>query len=373
MNLYENVTDPVEIARIMLTPRKYDELVTYAPSPVSVESLFAGLDKASADRLAGYARKALEEGDEELAENIAKTLATLTDFCLDEMLEAWVNRDHHCPGVAFRSAGPHIRDAILASLAHSDADANHALSALAWIGDETVQQAFLSWDTSKPEWSSQIYVSPAKYADVAGWELVHGQRRNLFHPESYALTGALDEGSADIRVKAFAITSQACPWCGQRLRHMLDIDLGDSRLAFLGFSHTRLSILTCHGCTCYRKFFAKVGGDGTARPHPKGAVPQWLPETSEPWEAPAWADVPVTLTPRRAIHAVDWCMELKSSQIGGLPCWVQDSDYPVCPDCGSTMPFIAQLSEDDFPDHEGTYYAFLCVPCRVTATCYQQT
>jgi len=37
------------------------------------------------------------------------------------------------------------------------------------------------------------------------------------------------------------------------------------------------------------------------------------------------------------------------------------------------MVFIAQLDSDDFKYHEGSYYAFLCAPCGVTATCYQQT
>ena len=66
-------------------------------------------------------------------------------------------------------------------------------------------------------------------------------------------------------------------------------------------------------------------------------------------------------------------MELKSSQIGGYPCWVQGAEYPQCLDCSQTMTFLAQLNQEDVSNDEGTYYAFLCTPCQTTATLYQQT
>lgn len=62
------------------------------------------------------------------------------------------------------------------------------------------------------------------------------------------------------------------------------------------------------------------------------------------------------------------------SQIGGFPTWVQDAEYPGCPDCSETMPFVGQISNEDFLEFaEGIYYAFHCPKCNVSATGYQQS
>ena len=373
VNLYEGVNDPVEIALIMLSRRKYDPLIVYAPAPVTCEGLVGAFTEVEAVRLAEAAAKALKEGNVDLAEDIAKTLATLTDFDLTEILRMWVAADHHSPSIAFREAKPEIRDAIIQSLNSGRANADHALSALAWIGDDVVQKTFLKWDSEMPAWTSSLYISPSAYGRVAGWQMVGKTRRNLFHEECLAITQATQGQAADA-VNVFQKTEQTCPWCGNSLFHMLDLDLSDPRFAFLNFTGLRLPVLTCHVCTCYgRGFFSKIDSAGKAIPHPLGVRPEWLPETSVDWGMPAWKDLPIRLKPRRAIHAADWCMELKTSQIGGHPCWVQDSEYPQCPQCSTTMRFIAQLNQDDLPGQEGTYYAFLCPPCRTTSTTYQQT
>jgi hypothetical protein len=373
VNQYEGITDSVEIAVIMLSPRKYDPLIDYAAPPMSSEALFAALTNTEALRLAEIASNALTSGDTDLAEDIAKSLAMLTDYDFTEMLRAWVTRDHHWPAIVFRSAKPEIRDAIIDSVSNGRANANHALSALAWIGDDAVRQAFIDWDIQRPAWASKLHVSPSAYSETAGWEIVNDSRRDLFHESCFALTQVAYDQSVS-SVKTFQPAQKACPWCGYELCHMLEIDLSNPSLAFLKFAGSRIPILTCHGCTCYGgAFYSKIKLDGNADPHPLGVRPKWLPDHSEPWREPAWKNITVALTPRRAIHAADPCMELKSSQIGGLPCWIQDSEYPKCPDCSNTMVFVAQLNEADFPASEGTYYAFLCTCCRTTATTYQQT
>ncbi|QIF04518.1 hypothetical protein [Roseimicrobium sp. ORNL1] len=372
VNPYEGVSDPVEIAKLMLLPRKYDELVTFAPPPISKEELFNSLDKEAAERLAFEAIAALHDGEEDFAEDIAKHLAVLTDYRLDGLQQAWVQSANFWPPVIFRSASSAIREAITKEMVQDGGSVFHALSALAWIGDEVVVTLFEGWDRKKPAWSAELRVPPSDYSEVAGWESSGGARRNLFHDRCLAISPATELQNA-APVKVFSNTPQACPWCRQGLTYMLELDLRDARFDFLGFQGPSLPVLTCHGCTCYGHFFSKVDAHGGATVHPKIPTPGWLPDTNEAWVPPAWKDVDIVLTPRRAIQAVDWCMELKSSQVGGMPCWVQDTDYPKCLDCGVTMSFIAQLNEGDFPEHEGTYYAFLCAPCRNTATSYQQT
>jgi hypothetical protein len=119
--------------------------------------------------------------------------------------------------------------------------------------------------------------------------------------------------------------------------------------------------------------FARVAKDGTAELHPANQRDSQMPEHNFAWERGPWQGLAVTLKMRPAIYAADWCMQVPGTQIGGMPTWVQDTAYPTCPDCGQTMRFLAQLDNGHFRGHEGTYFAFLCSTCRVTATTYQQT
>jgi hypothetical protein len=94
-----------------------------------------------------------------------------------------------------------------------------------------------------------------------------------------------------------------------------------------------------------------------------------LPGDLLSWKASEWGGVRVALHQRRAIEAVDW-MEPTVSQIGGLPSWVQDDEYPKCPDCHAVMSFITQIDNAAFAS-DGIYYGFLCSNCMMTATTYQ--
>src|ERR1700682_6050102 len=86
--------------------------------------------------------------------------------------------------------------------------------------------------------------------------------------------------------------------------------------------------------------------------------PDWLPEDTSSWKRSPWKGMQVRLQQRSAMHAVDWCMPVSTSQIEGSPAWVQDSAFPKCLDCSETMKFVAQVDNGQFPYHEGVYYAF---------------
>lgn len=73
-------------------------------------------------------------------------------------------------------------------------------------------------------------------------------------------------------------------------------------------------------------------------------------------------------------HAAHPFLPTTFSQVGGHPTWIQDADYPQCTECQQTMTFVGQVAPDELADfQEGMHYAFLCAPCRTTATRYQQT
>jgi hypothetical protein len=371
---YAAITDVVEILRVMHTPRAHDPLVILRPPPRSAEELYCNLSAEQAGRLMTMAADAMRTGDKDFAEDVAKSLATLTDYSLDHMLDAWVGRNHFWPSVVFRSAGATIREAVVGALESGMANAPHALSALAWIGDAKVHELFRRWEASPPHWCSGLFAKPADYANVAGWELGTHERRNLFHDECWAITPAPPEQESDKSLRLMHEVSQDCPWCQRQLIHLVELDLADKRFAFLGISGDKLPILTCDACACYAAhIFSRIHPDGTARLAEVNKHPDRLPENLSSWGRSPWSEQPVRAHQRRAIHAVDGWDSVALSQIGGLPTWVQDTAFPKCFDCLGKMKFVAQVDNGQFPYHEGVYYAFLCASCRVTATTYQQT
>jgi hypothetical protein len=375
VDLYAGITDAVEMIRIMHTRRAHDPLIIFRPCQKSQEELYSGLNLDQATCLIKLAASEMRVGNKDFAEDIAKSLATLTAYQLDLMLEAWIEQKRFWPAVIFRGAGPRIRDVIVSVLESGKANANHALSALAWIGDTCVQDLFSQWESKLPRWCAGLHVGPAGYAHVAGWELNANKRRNLFHDECWAIAPAPAVDVSGESLRLMHEVAQDCPWCQRKLVHLVELDLGDERFAFLGFLGETLPVLTCDACTCYGLgfVFARIEADGTARLADENLRPSWMPDDLSSWGRSPWKDIPVRLHHRSAIHATDWCMPVSLSQIGGLPSWVQDSAFPKCPDCLETMMFIAQVDNGQFPSNEGVYYAFLCAACRVTATTYQQT
>lgn len=82
----------------------------------------------------------------------------------------------------------------------------------------------------------------------------------------------------------------------------------------------------------------------------------------------------------------EWALELEPSpgrydpseahqgfsqhQVGGLPGWILDSEpHPGCPECGTSMPYLATVAGGLTPLGEmpfrGNVYCFWCDPCRV--------
>ena len=369
---YSGLTDPVEILRAFHTAREFDPLIAYAEPPRPVVELYAELRHADAIRLMALASTAKRAGQDDFDEGIGRSLATLTTFALDSMLKAWISKNDFWPPIMFRNAGAEIRDAIVRALDAGIANANHGLSALGWIGDTVVEDRFLSWDRENRPWRGKLYIPPSEFAKVAGWELTERGRRNLFHKDCFAIkSGTSDRREA---ITVMEERDDSCPWCGRKLVNLIELKSNEARLSSLNLNTPKLPILTCDACTCFGVIYASVGHDGEARWLVRNQRPDYLPTDLTQWGgASPWRGVPIELHQRRGIETIDWHTPITVSQIGGLPSWVQDFEYPRCPDCQQVMPFLVQIDEGAFPGHEGVYYGFLCANCGITATTYQQT
>lgn len=278
------------------------------------------------------------------------------------------------PGLMFHGASDVIASKLI-GLCEQDDYRDHALNALAWIGDEVVQRAFAEWRRNPPPWVGQLHIPPHRYATEAGWELTEpGNRRDLFSPVARPLIRRQENTGIDGGVKIGVPAGEACEWCSQPMVTLLEYAAIEHVVPSQGVGYVR--VVTCHVCTCFGPIFIKSGTDGKATWHQRNEKPAYLPTPSG--DSEAFPETPLVMSneTRSPMEAANWGMlpGVTFSQVGGLPTWIQDAAYPECPDCSQKMPFIGQISNEDFIEYgEGIYYAFRCPACKVTGTCYQQT
>jgi hypothetical protein len=167
---------------------------------------------------------------------------------------------------------------------------------------------------------------------------------------------------------------QLCKVCGRPLCRLLALDECPS--SFLGPAE----FVTCLSCLVWSEgilYFAH--GGGAISP----AGPEVTPREPE-WPADAFPEVPVNFVrsaPRWRYQ--DWALSNSRenlNRLGGEPTWIQNPQFPSCPECGERMPFTMQL---DSLEIEGTpgwlwgsggiLYAFWCSRDSISATFCQWT
>ncbi len=345
-----------------------------------LEAAYRALDDPAAAALARRAVEAVERR-EVVAAGAAELLARLSSFVpdalvglhgrlLDVDLLSIVLYPHVLKlGVMFRSADAETRERLRALAADSGRRlGSHALASLAWIDDDEVPVAFRQLIEHPPPWVSHSY-SVAMYPLEAGWALRRDGTRQHLHLSSHC--HRLERGAeAGSPVKVISRLHQRCGGCSGPLTELLDLDLRDERLGFLGLPGERLRVLTCEGCVCYGTVYAEVDLAGNAR---------WLEDRADPPEGLYMSEdsylperqLGLGLKRRTPFEAHAFANNL--SQLGGQSGWIQNPDYPECPRCGALMPFLGQVDLEEFPRCEGSIYAFLHVGCGVVATLFQQT
>jgi hypothetical protein len=346
--------------------------------------------------LAAYHRLSLEQGQllaqyaidthevepkvfSELVQRILKRLACLIPRALIGKYSLLVERGIIYPSVIFHDADSKARQILIRSLAkptyHSNAlSINLLLLALAWIGDEVVQSAFLKWHFEPPSWRSQIYKSPKDYSEESGWELtLDGKRRNLIFQDYYQLVAKIEtlipQEAPDNPVRVVTEHEETCRWCGKQLITLFDFDLRSHRLSFLRLEGDRLRIATCERCGAFTPFFTKVGLHGSSTWSDFNIRPSFNGyDHYEYGGAPHDAFV---LSPDKQKPLEAFTLEMGTSQVGGYPLWINDAAYPSCPVCQKKMLFLAQINWMDLRFSDGFTYAFVCPDCLIAATDYQ--
>ncbi len=309
-----------------------------------------------------------------VAKEILLTLACLFPGSLSSIQLRLAECSVFTPGEMYLGADAGTRDLLLSLV---DSKPFQILSALAWIGDEVVQSKFHRWRDKAP-WRGQLPKQIREldgvslinlFTEPAGWILRgDGARKNLFYPTGYKLSREkLDSVLSTIRE-----STESCQWCGRSLTVLFDLDLTSSRLSFLNLEGKRLQIPMCDRCSCYGTVFVDVDFDGGFSWSSANVRPDYIgPEDEYP---PYPSEVLGLGEPLLSPYETHTPIYFEVSQIGGFPGWLQEPEYPRCPDCGLPMIFLGQLSFGEIKKtSEGVQYTFICALCGKAATIYQQT
>jgi hypothetical protein len=304
---------------------------------------------------------------------ILQCLACFRPGSLKGLHESLVDHNVFYPPVIYHGAGDGIAGRVLGRLPGENPD--HLLCALAWIGGNGVERAFQLWRAHPPAWIDRLCIPPYRYSLQAGWELTtEGRRRDLFVTTCYPLLPPGDDRSQVDGIRVVQDHDGACGWCGRSLTTLIDLDLATIEVPHLDPFHD-LRIATCQVCSCYGTVFTEIGPDGSSVWHQSNHRPDYLPDPKEEWNKLPRGCLVLSRKIRHWLETADWTLpDVRFSQVGGHPTWIQDAEYPECSGCGHPMPFVAQLSNEDYEKYgEGIYYMFACVRCGVAATQYQQS
>jgi hypothetical protein len=380
LNEFEHVTDPVEILKIIHRPRQFDPLITWIPHTTPTDQIYLNLDSSEQYRLAEYAELLIggERNDE--AETIVLCLAAFTNAPIENCLRSFIAHNSFWPSFPFCRASSDIRDELIARVERDEDNHNHILRALAWIGDSVVVELFNQWKKYPPAWRAALHVPPQNYSYEAGWELTdNGQRRNLYFPSCTKLIKGYS--SSPQQFQAIAERDDFCPWCSQKLTNLIDFipsEFGilnvDSSINLSTYPEgDRVQMTTCEVCTAFGNVFGICDESGKGQWSVSNTRPKYLPDDSEDWGRLPQNSLNIG-DKRSPLFAADQSLPTTFSQLGGYPAWVQDANYPSCPECSKTMMFLSQIDHNDIEDYsEGIFYAFICPTCRTTSTNYQQT
>lgn len=383
VDLYEGLTDPVDILKIMHAPKQYDPLIQYVPYPLSKEQLYVSLTADQAARMHRFAEELLDEAEAEktdIAENILLSLVCYRNDNIAGVLPKFLEKGIYHPAILFKDASSEIRDRLIQQVERDDDNRNHILLILGWIGDSEVVARFRKWRSNPPKWVDKLYVAPEIYALDAGWELTSdGGRRNLIHGMNYAIEKAKEPKSSHAEAhKALFLKNSisTCPWCSGKLITLMDVEANHPSLAYLNLQTQRLRVATCERCGCFGTIYMDLDREGAPTWSRSNREPDYLryfDEDDYGYDATEW-NLTLSDEPRSPFYAANWALSQPDSQIGGHPSWVQDAEYPECPCCHKRMRFIGQVDWADFDNYgEGIFYMFLCPEDMITATLYQQS
>jgi hypothetical protein len=389
MDLVETLKGHLE--RWKQRPYWHDWAKVVAAAGQAIDAYHA-LSQEQARELADYALAMFDasrgkDEDKDLAREMLGDLAIFIPGSLRGIYPQLIVRELFWPGQMYLRAGAAARDQLIALLEETTEyhyELYYALTSLAWIGDETVQMKFSAWRQQPPVWWAKgvdAHGLMEAYIREAGWELTsEGKRRDLCYQQWRQLLPMKQAHKLSMQTPASAgsLHDAPCQWCGLKMAYIIDLDLRDPQLAFLGLPGGRLRIPFCEWCSLGTVIYSDIDFSGAAHwSTANGPRPEHISNMADNKYDPGWKEVryvpgPLSDNPYEPLFS---CVTLDRSRLGSLPQWVQYPEYPSCPGCHQSMRCLGQFDPGDMMQggDEGWNYAFICVECGKAAVCHQQT
>lgn len=385
LNPYQGMTDPVEILLTLLSYQQFrDPLINLIMYPKSKFELVAEMTKSELARLSQKLGEHLSskiQRERERTVEVINIMAGLTNFDLEPLLLKLLDVPESGDAI-FRRSGPAVRKQLFARLQEGD---KKALVRLAFIDDEQVSTELISL-TGKYESKIQGYSEALKYAALnAGWEITpDNQKRHLYYHQSRTLNLTEPNSAAETRLELYTDAHLACPLCKGPL--LLQANLAPQiveKLLGTSLAETDTPFYYCNQCSLRTdELFCEINSVGQASWHAGNNIK--YPPIIEPISL-AFDDLPyknLSFTAGSELQDPFLFSEFlldglttHNSKFGGAPDWLQNCDYPTCPDCQRLMKFVFQIDAAGLDIFElDSHYAFLCDLCRsFTATVRQCT
>lgn len=385
LNPYQGMTDPVEI---LLTTFDYlqfhDPLVNLITYPKSKFELIAAMTDSELKRLSPKLIEQMKSKTQKAREHavvIISIIAGLTSFDLDPLLLHLLDVPESGYAI-FRRSGPNVKKELFFRLHEGDKE---ALSRLAFIDDEQVSEELISL-LGNDENPIDNYSEALKYAALnAGWEVTQAnQKRHLYYHQSRTLNLTVSHSAAENIMELYTDAHLACPLCKGPL--ILQANLTPKIVEkLLGsiFTPVCTPFYYCNQCSLITdELFCKIDKAGQASWYPGNIIK--FPPLIEP-ASPNFADLPyknLLFSAGSELQDPFLFSEFlldghttHNSKFGGAPDWLQNCDYPTCPECQRLMKFVFQIDAAGLDIFElDSHYSFLCDICGAfTATVRQCT
>ncbi len=280
------------------------------------------------------------------------------------------------PCEIYYQAPEDVREGLISALLNTD-DSNEAgnlLSCLAMQGDDQALAVLVELERNPRPWRKKLYVGPSVYAQCGGWTFdEQGERVNLNYDICYPM---VKRDAEDSPVKIGHIREDVCPHCGGKMVDILVLDGRDERLKFLGIEGI-ITVACCPNCVGFfdGSAFNRFTLDGKSE-----VLPAKLFDGADKMDC-YMQDEDYALLANNTFGLAEKSVPLfygafaeDINTIGGFANWVQDWEYVICPNCGKTMKYLAQIQWSTVLENmEGTLYIEICPDCKIVSMQHQQT
>lgn len=331
------------------------------------EEYYKKLDKKQATELALKVFHLTNE--ESVIQDILFHLLIYTKADISDLYPKLLEEKWFSPDFLYKDADDSVAEHII-RLVESENESPHIhqlLVSLSWIETEKVVSFFDIARKNDLIWKNKLMKhieSPDVFTEYAGWTLNKNGRRVDLVQKSNVLGLASPEyikehypnSEVDEDFTCFTKTTEKCPNCKQKFTIFFTDRINNKEV----------DICTCLQCSCYNEgVFIIIGKNNEKIWHPKN--------TNEP-SKPNWIEIRTNTLkllkkPKPLLHT----LSEYGSSIGGYPLWEQDANYLKCPDCQTTMHYVAQFTYADINNGEGFHYFHYCEDCNVVGCNYQQT